>query len=353
MATISTSDISFLLSGGSTNLNPDLSLGGPPSSNPVAGNLNSLFRDVTPEEATAGLVEYRCFYISNSSESETLRGAAVQTSVQATGGAFVDLGVSRATESQRIEISGGVSSGSAEFRLGDASFSGAWSGSAESFRTSLLESLSSAGLGDVVVERSSGSTDVFTLFFSGSLDNKSHPLVELVDSSLSGESSVSISISRVTTGSPINTVAPLVPTRSTPPAGVTFLTTSASSKITIGNLGPGDSMPVWIRRTTPAGTEFKEGDSVTIRLSGDPFGPATQNPAPEPPSSSSSSVDCSDWPVSIASCPDLGPDVQTCSYDTFYENGCLSGRDCGVVVDGECVPLSDYLESLPSSSSSS
>jgi hypothetical protein len=270
MATISASDISFLLSGGSTNANPDLSLGGFPSSNPVAGNLNSLFRDVTPEEATAGSVEYRCFYVSNSSESETLYGAAVQTSFQEPGGAFADLGVSRATESQRIEISGGPSSGSAEFRLGDVSFSGTWSGSAASFRTSLLESLTSAGLGDMSVTHSSGSTDVFTLFFSGSLDNKSHPLVELVENSLSG--SPSISITRVTTGSPINTVAPLIPTRSTPPAGVTFLTTSGSSKITIGNLGPGDSMPVWMRRTTPAGTEFKEGDSVTVRLSGDPFG---------------------------------------------------------------------------------
>jgi hypothetical protein len=272
MATISASDISFFLSGGSTNANPDLSLGGSPSSSPVAGNLNSLFRDVTPEEATAGSVEYRCFYVSNSSESETLYGAAVQISFQEPGGAFADLGVSRATESQRIDISGGPSSGSAEFRLGDVSFSGTWSGSAESFRTSLLESLSSGGLGDMVVERSSGSTDVFTLFFSGSLDNKSHPLVELVDSSLSGASSVSVSIFRVTTGSPINTVAPSIPTRSTPPAGVTFLPTSGSSKISIGNLGPGDSMPVWIRRTTPAGTEFKEGDSVTVRLSGDPFG---------------------------------------------------------------------------------
>jgi hypothetical protein len=190
--------------------------------------------------------------------------------LQATGGAFADLGVSRATESQRIEISGGPSSGSAEFRLGDVSFSGTWSGSAESFRTSLLESLASAGLGDMSVTHSSGASDIFTLSFLGSLDNKSHPLVELVENSLSG--SPSISITRVTSGSPINTVAPLIPTRSTPPAGVTFLPTSGSSKITIGNLGPGDSMPIWMRRKTPAGTEFKEGDSVTVRLSGDPFG---------------------------------------------------------------------------------
>lgn len=269
MATISASDISFLLSGGSSNANPDLSLGGSPSSNPVAGNLNSLFGDVLPEEATSGLVEYRCFYVSNSSETETLYGASVQTAAQATGGAFADLGSAKATESQRIEISGSPSSGSADFRIGSVAFSGTWASDAESFRTSLLESLASAGLGDIGV---SVSAQTFTLSFSGALDNKSHPLVELVANSLSGSGVVSVSISRVTTGSPINTVAPVVPTRSTPPAGVTFLPTSGSSKISIGNLGPGDSMPVWIRRTTPAGTEFKENDSVTVRLSGDPFG---------------------------------------------------------------------------------
>lgn len=269
MATISASDISFLLSGGSSNANPDLSLGGSPSANPVAGSLNSLFRDVLPEEATSGLVEYRCFYVRNSSESETLYGASVQTSAQATGGAFADLGVAKATESQRIEISGSPSSGSADFRLGDIAFSGTWTSDANSFRASLLSSLAAAGLGDIGV---SVSSQTFTLSFSGSLDNKSHPLVELVTNSLAGSGLISLTISRVTTGSPINTVAPVIPTRSTPPVGVTFLPTSASSKISIGDLGPGDSMPVWIRRTTPAGTEFKENDSVTIRLSGDPFG---------------------------------------------------------------------------------
>lgn len=272
MATISAPDISFLLSGGSSNANPDLSLGGSPSTRPVVGNLNSLFRDVTPEEATSGSVEYRCFYVLNSSESETLYGAAVQTSAQTTGGAFADLGVSRATESQRIEISGSPTSGAAAFRLGEVAFSGTWSGSAESFRATLASSLASVALDGIAVAHSSGSTDVFQLSFSGSLDNKSHPLVELMTNSLSGAGAVSVSISRATAGSPINTVAPVIPTPSTPPAGVTFLPTSNFSKISIGNLGPGDSMPVWIRRTTPAGTEFKENDSVTVRLSGDPFG---------------------------------------------------------------------------------
>jgi hypothetical protein len=210
--------------------------------------------------------------VSNSSESETLYGASIQTFAQATGGAFADLGVSKAMEVQKIEILGSPSSGTAEFKIGDVLFSGTWSDSADSFRTSLLDSLSSGGFRDLVVEHFSESADVFMLFFSGSLDNKSYPLVELIDNSLSGSSSVSISISRVANGSPINTVAPLIPTRSTPPAGVTFLPTSNSSKIAIGDLGPGESMPIWIRRTTPAGTEFKEGDSVTVRLSGDPFG---------------------------------------------------------------------------------
>jgi hypothetical protein len=71
-------------------------------------------------------------------------------------------------------------------------------------------------------------------------------------------------------------------------------------------------------------------------------------------SSSSSSVDCSGLPYATASCPDLGIlGISYCSYDaSFHPNGCVSFRGCGVLVNGNCVPLSEYLASVSSSSSS-
>lgn len=270
MATIQTTDIAFLLSGGSSNNNPSLSLGGNPSSTPVSGNMNSLFSDVPAASATSGLVDYRCFYILNKSETETLYSASLHVQIQSLGGSYADIGVSKSTEVQTIQISGSPSSGTARFKLGDIEFSGSWGGSIENFVSSLSSSLSSVGLGDTQISYSSGASQQLNLNFLGSLNNKSYPLIELVENGLSG--SPAISITRTSQGSPINSVAPAIATPSTSPSSVVFQQTSPSSKILVGSLGPGDSMPVWVQRTTPAGASFKEGDSLVIRLSGDPFG---------------------------------------------------------------------------------
>ena len=59
-------DISFVLSGGSTNLNPNNSLGGMPSSAPIVDStMNNLFDDVSALESQTDFVDYRCFYIFN------------------------------------------------------------------------------------------------------------------------------------------------------------------------------------------------------------------------------------------------------------------------------------------------
>jgi hypothetical protein len=271
MATIQSSDISFLLSGGSSNQNPNLSLGGSPSSTPVSGSLNSLFSDVDAASATSGTTDYRCFYILNKSSTETLYSASVHVHLQGTGGSYADIGLSTSTEVQKLEITGSPTSGTMSLRLGSTEFSATWDGSAANFLSSLASSLSSVGLGDISVSYSSGSTHSFTAQFLGSLNNKAHPLLEVVSNDLSP--AVSASITRQTQGSPINSTAPSLATPSTEPAGVVFSQTSTSSKLLVGELGPGDSFPVWLRRTTPAGTGFKENDSVSIRLSGDPFAP--------------------------------------------------------------------------------
>lgn len=269
MATIQASDIAFLLSGGSSNHDPSFSLGGAPSASSVTGVVNSLFSDVAAAAATSGSTDHRCIYILNKSETETLYSASVHVQVQSPGGAYAEVGVAKSTEVQTIQVSGSPTSGPIDFRLGSAEFSGSWDGSSSAFLSSLVASLAGAGLGDLSVSYAYGAAHVFTLSFRGSLDNKSHPLVEVVNNGLSP--SCSVSVSRHTQGSPINSVAPLIATTSTPPAGVSFQQTSPSSRIAVGDLGPGDSMPVWVRRTTPAGTGFKESDSVTIRLSGNPF----------------------------------------------------------------------------------
>jgi hypothetical protein len=63
------SEIQYRLSGGASNTDPDTSLGGVKSSTSISG---TLFDDVSSQEATEGLVEYRCFYVHNNNDTLTL-----------------------------------------------------------------------------------------------------------------------------------------------------------------------------------------------------------------------------------------------------------------------------------------
>lgn len=62
--------IEFRLTGGSTNTDPNLSLGGAMSSNVVSETaMNNLFDNVTPTEATNGDTEYRAIDLYNSGDA--------------------------------------------------------------------------------------------------------------------------------------------------------------------------------------------------------------------------------------------------------------------------------------------
>jgi len=66
---IVSTDIEYRLSGGTTNTDPDASLGGAMSTAVggliTSGAANNLFDDVTGDESAAGDTEYRCFYVTN------------------------------------------------------------------------------------------------------------------------------------------------------------------------------------------------------------------------------------------------------------------------------------------------
>ena len=70
---ITGSDLKFYLSGGASNADPDLSLGGVISSVEITDDtLNNLFDNVIGDEALAGDNEYRGLYIKNTHATLTL-----------------------------------------------------------------------------------------------------------------------------------------------------------------------------------------------------------------------------------------------------------------------------------------
>lgn len=82
---IVTGDIDFHLSGGLSNTDVNLSLGGVRSTTQLTDNtLNNLWDDVSGAESTPGDTEYRCIYVENAHGSLTLQGARIWISTNTT-----------------------------------------------------------------------------------------------------------------------------------------------------------------------------------------------------------------------------------------------------------------------------
>lgn len=267
MTAISSDDIEFLLSGGSNNSDPNKSIGGEISSFPVLGSLNNLFPDITSEEAASGKVDYRCFYVKNSSSAGFLYDASMIITSQSSGGAYANLGLARSTDVQRIDVTGTSISGTMVLRLGETPISMNWGSSPFGFAASLRNALSYVGVNAQVDYSVAGNKTSFVVTFSGDSNYKSWPTLQVQENNLTGTDTPVVSIVKVTQGQPINSSAPLLTTDSMAPATVTF----QNGTIPIGNLAPGTFAPIWVRRTTPANTEFSQNDGFTIKISGKPF----------------------------------------------------------------------------------
>lgn len=156
------SDIKYKLSGGASNADPLLSLGGAIS---TADAPAGIFDDVASAEAAAGDTEYRCVYVKNTHATLTYQGAKI------------------------------------------------W----------------------IQTQTPSADTDVAI--------------------ALGGEG--------------LNGTAETVANENTAPVGETFSAPSSfAGGLTIGNLAPGDSYPVWVRRTVTAAAAVAS-DSFTLRVQGD------------------------------------------------------------------------------------
>lgn len=269
MPTMTADKIGFYLSGGSSNADPSLSLGGNPSTYAASGSANGLFGDASAATALSGLVDYRCVYIFNESSDATLRDTSVHIESEETGDSFLTIGTLIRDESQVFSVGGTVFFGSVDFSFEGDGFSASWSGPPESFAEEMQSGLSSLGLEGILVTHSYlGSSHKFAIVFGGPNSNRSHPLVKIEGNFLEGVGKPPVSLERQTVGSPFNTTAHQLATPEVPPFGVDFVKTSSSSKLIVGDLGPGEMFPLWIRRTIPSGASAKEGARAVIRVSG-------------------------------------------------------------------------------------
>jgi len=275
--TIAASQIIFLLSGGTSNSNPSRSIGGPPSTFPVLGTLNNLFSDVTSDEATSGKTDFRCFYVKNNSSNSYLYDVECFIDSQASTGSTAEVGAAIVTDVQNIEVRGPVTGGNLVLKYEQTEFAAEWGGSPQNFLDNLLLAMQGVGLNGVGISTSfSGISQNFIVEFKGFQDKRNHQKMVVSENNLVG--AVSVSISKVAEGQPINSNGPLLAAETVPPSKVNFYTTN--QRISLGNLRPGDFVPVWIKRTTVANTDFKENDYFVFKILGKPFGSGGQTPRP-------------------------------------------------------------------------
>lgn len=85
------------LSGGATNADGNLSIGGIKSANAMSATTDALFDAVTAAQATAGLVEYRCIYLHNANAVDTMTNARVWINANTPlAGTTLDIGIGAA-----------------------------------------------------------------------------------------------------------------------------------------------------------------------------------------------------------------------------------------------------------------
>lgn len=282
MPLTSADDISLVLSGGTVNLNPNASLGGEPSSNPITSAvLNNLFADISSDQSTDGYEDYRCIYMFNDGQT-SVYSIEVWISSDDDDGSTMEIGIEDQNENQRITISGAALTGGSltlsykgkTFTTNRNSDLGVW---ATDIQTKILamtddDDKKFFNSVSVIAQNAGASTVIFDIIFSGIDAKRNWDKFNVETNSLS-PSGVNVLITTPKEGAPINTIASEINLETTPPGGVGFFAASEISPITIPVLHPNEGFPLWIKRTTPPGTLAKENDGFILSFKAESLAP--------------------------------------------------------------------------------
>lgn len=277
MTFITNEDISITLSGGLNNNNPEFSLGGEPSVYPISNE--RLFKDVTPEEAETGSENYKCVYVNNNSFNATLYKAKIYTNYKSENSdVSVELGFREANERQNILITNSNTITGGNIKIAYIDYSGTniitvdWNPSisvwANNFQTQLrtIENLEDIQVEGTLIENGF----YFEINFLGKSSKRYHELIQLTENNLIASTEIIASITRNNSGRPINSTAQEIDATNTVPFSVVFGQYEyAESAYELGELRPGDQVPVWIKRIVPTNSRAVESDGILIKILGE------------------------------------------------------------------------------------
>ncbi len=265
-------EIVFVLSGGSSNTDPNASLGGNPSIQQIpSGLINNLFNDVGEEDSLNGITDHRCIYIFNDSvDEDTLFNARVWIETEVSGGSNIQLGSIFQDELQRITIIGTVTGGTITISIESYTTTPIpFNSNVNTWALNIQNALNALPiLSDVIVTGvSSPGARVFDVLFTGDDGNKSQELMSVTDS-LTPTTPDRIIVAKVITGSPINAITASIDAPTTTPTNVVFSYPLKDAPLFVGNVRATEGFFLWIKRDTPPNTAGVENDGVFINVRG-------------------------------------------------------------------------------------
>lgn len=269
---LSSSDVIFTFSGGNANSNPDLSLGGDPSFYPIV--TKRLFNNVPDAQTISGVIDYRCIYLNNNSDTSSLYSMQILISYITPADVTAELGFNFENERQDITVLNAVSITGGSFAItytdvtGNHDLTVNYDPDLPTWTANLQAALRTiTNLEDVVVNGTlSGSDVIFEIDFVGIAGNRYHDPITLKTNNLITSGTVSIAIIKVVNGAPINSVTTQIDSSTTTPTNVVF---SAAPVASLGDLRPLDSVPIWIKRIVPQNSTAIENDTLSIRVAGE------------------------------------------------------------------------------------
>ena len=275
---ITSDDIKLFYSGGITNSNPDLCLGGEMSTTFFL--TNRLFDSVTSIQSSSGYTDYRCVYFYNLNSTDTLYDAKVYISNEISGGSDVVIGLEINNERQDIYITNATSVATGSFILqyydyfndSEIQFTVNHNPNITTWATNLQNSIRAiSGLEEIIVIGSYiGSTAYFQITFGGTARYRYYEVLQFVSSSQSFlDVNSSFTIQKIIDGGPKLKTAIEVNDDTTSPNNVTFAPTSVSYPIEIGDLKPLEFYPIWIKRTVASNTSSMENDGFSLKMKGE------------------------------------------------------------------------------------
>jgi hypothetical protein len=272
-------DITFVFSGGSTNSNPNHSLGGHRSNQVIIGT--NLFGDLDGNQTIGGITDYRCVYINNLSEEYGFTNTDVYFSYIVSSDVVVKVGFDIIDEVQSIVVIDGIAITEGGFTLTytdqkniqyplsiSGTNEGLWYIRAAENMQSALQTI--PYLEDVVVNVEMPQNDIiFTINFQNASGGRHHKPLQVSNLNLGTESPsnvISFVVETIIAGGPINSIADTIDVATTRPANIVF-----GTSFFIGDLRPMDFLPIWIQRIAPSNSNAVKNDGFTLRIKGDVF----------------------------------------------------------------------------------